>query len=286
MKFEIDSSKVSFNGKGFKSFFKVINDVCGKYNFSYFVIGAFARDIILENIFNEKGGAATKDIDIAIQLESWEDYHTFIEDLLTNHNFTKGRNAHEYISEDGIITDIVPYGDLENNRSLIFPGHTHEINMMGFQEVDSAALNICFDGEVSTKIASIESIVILKLFAWNDRKPSGNSEKHVRDISLIIESYYLSKVAEFAVDFADILDVEIFDEVSVGARALGRRMKQLCVGHNDLIQEITEIFELILNDPESSLFIRQFLGIKNYDFEYSYKILKELYRGFEEIRSQ
>lgn len=283
MRFEIDSSKVSFNGKGFKSFFRTINNVCEKHGFSYFVVGAFARDIILENIFNEKGGVATKDIDIAILLESWEEYNAFIEDLISNHNFKKGKNVHEYISDDGIITDIVPYGDLENNRAVIFPGQSYEINMMGFQEVDSAALNICFDGEILTKVASIESIVILKFFAWNDRKPSRNSEKHVRDINLVIDSYYLSKIEEFAEEFADILDVENFDERQVGARALGRRMKQLCLGHDELIKQLTEIFNEILNDPENSLLIRQLSGIKDYSFEYSYKIIEELTRGFKEI---
>ena len=58
MKFEIDSSKVSFDGQGFKTFFEIINGVCEKYGFSYFVIGAFARDIILENIFDNLRASA------------------------------------------------------------------------------------------------------------------------------------------------------------------------------------------------------------------------------------
>ncbi len=283
MKFEIDSSKVSFEGQEFKTFFEIINGVCEKYDFSYFVIGAFARDIILENIFNGRGGVATKDIDIAIQLKSWEEYKVFIEDLLTNYNFKQGTAIHEFVSPDGIITDIVPYGELENNRSIVFPGHTREINMMGFQEVDSSALNIIFDGEVAIKVASIESIVILKLFAWNDRKPSGISEKHVRDISLIIDTYYLSKIEEFAVDFADLLDIDPFDEVLVGSRALGRRIRQLCGQNADLVQQLEVLFNLILSYPEDSLFIRQLTSIKNSNFDFCYKIVNELVTGFMDV---
>lgn len=283
MRFEIDSSSVSFDGEGLKNFFESINHVCEKYQVNYFVVGAFARDIILENIFHEKGGVATKDIDIAIQLKSWDEYKLVSEELLANYNFKKGEIVHEYISPDGIISDIIPYGGLESNRSVVFPGHTREINMMGFQEVESGVLNIVFDGEVPTKVASIEGIVILKMIAWKDRQPAQISEKHVRDISLVIDTYYLAKVSEFAVEFSDILDVDVFDEGMVGARALGRRMKQLCGQHEELIREVNSIFELILQDAENSLFIRQFAGAKNRSFAYSYEVVKALQLGFDEL---
>lgn len=282
MKFEIDSSKISFNHRGIKDFFALINSVCDQYSLSYFVIGAFARDIILEHIFGQEGGLATKDIDIAIQLKSWDEYKLFTKELIDCHGFKQGRNAHEYVAPNGIITDIVPYGELEKNRSIIFPGYDREINMIGFQEVDAAAMEILIDGQVTTWIASIESIVMLKLFAWKDRQPSISSEKHVRDIALIIDAYYLSKVAEFAEEFSDLFDTDDFDERGVGARAIGRRIGQLSKGHEGLVVQLLEVLSMILPTADSSLFIRQFAVAKQLEVSYCEKVLKDFKQGFNE----
>jgi len=118
MKFEINSADITFSGN-FIDFFESINQACSHFGISYFVVGAFARDIILKNIFGSKSTSlVTRDIDVAIQLETWENYHNFTAYLKANYGFSPDKNAYTFISPEGILTDILPYGEIESERKL------------------------------------------------------------------------------------------------------------------------------------------------------------------------
>lgn len=283
MKFEIDSSSITFSGKGFKTFFQTINAACDATQNSYFVVGAFARDIILENIFNQPTGIATQDIDVAIRINSWGHFNKFIDYLKSNHQFKDGENSHQFISPEGIITDIIPFGKIEENRKISFPPHEREINMLGFQEVHDSTIEIIFDNKIEIKIASIEGIAILKLIAWSDRQPERVSEKHTRDLGLIIGSYFHNKVSEFAKEFSDLFDEESFDEIICGARALGRRMKQIVSDSSQLEEQLNSIFKLILHDEENSLFLTQLSNAQNINYPFALEIIKNLKKGFQDF---
>ena len=285
MKYEINSENITFYGKGFKSFFNQINKTCEVTNSSYFIVGAFARDMILENIFNESPGLATKDIDIGIRLDSWEKYTEFIDHLISQYGFKQGEVQHQFISPSGILTDIIPYGDIEDKRKISFPPHHNfQLNMLGFQEVYSSTLDIIIDKEIEIKIASVEGMTILKLIAWKDRQPESVSQKHTKDIGLLIDSYYYGKVQEFAKEFSDLLDVDDFDDLICGARALGRRMKQIAQGADALDKELDNLFDYILSDEENSLFITQLSNSSSWDYTYALNIFKNLVRGFKEFK--
>ena len=57
----------------------------------FFVIGATARDIIME-IHNEKPGRLTHDLDIAIAVNDWSQYQKIEEGILKLKHFTKDKN--------------------------------------------------------------------------------------------------------------------------------------------------------------------------------------------------
>lgn len=284
MKYEINSSDINFSGSDFKTFFTRINDACSVENVSYYVVGAFARDIILENIFKQSSGVATKDIDVAIEIDSWENYDKFVNYLKTKHNFTEGKNPHEYISPEGVFTDIIPYGGIEKNRLVSFPpNYSKEINMLGFEEIHSSAINIVLDNEIEFRIASIEGIAILKLIAWQDRMPGSSSEKHSRDLGLIIDSYFDPSVEQIADDFADLFDVDEFNSTICGARSLGRRIKLLINSSDHLKNELESLFSEILKDEENSLFISQLTNSTLWDYNFALQVVKNFALGFSEI---
>jgi len=287
MKFEINSSDINFNGKDLKSFFDRINDACAKTKTSYFIVGAFARDLVLENIFNETTGIATKDIDIAIRMNDWEKFDSFITYLKLTHGFKNGKVAHEFISPEEIFTDIIPYGQIESNRLISFPLQDNRaINMLGFQEIYDSTLEIVLDSETELKVASIEGIAILKLIAWKDRKPASISEKHTRDIGFLIKAYFDAMVEDFAVEFSDLFDEEDFDPLTCGARALGRRIKQLInmTLTNELETELNNLFEELVVSEDNSLFVIQLSNAFRWKYPLALKIVKHLILGFQEIK--
>lgn len=283
MKFELDSSKITFNGKDFISFFERINHACDHFGIDYFVVGAFARDIILKNIFKQATGIATKDIDIAIRINSWDKYHEFIGYLKSEYSFKNGTNLHEFISPENVFTDLIPYGKIEDNRTVSFPPNFNQvINMLGFEEVNEATIQITLDKKVDLKIVSIEGIVLLKFIAWKDREPDRVSEKHARDIRLLINAYYEAKVSKFAVEFADLFDEEDFDDTVCGARALGRRMKQISEHSSILTETLTELFSYLLKEEDNSLFITQLTNASNRRYSFWWRVMKSLSSGFQD----
>jgi len=284
MKFEINSEDTNFLSGDFIPFFESINKTCNYFGISYFVVGAFARDIILKNIFNQSPGLATHDIDIAIQLDNWEKYRQFTDYLKTKCSFSEGRNAYTFISPEGIPTDILPYGEIETDRTISFPPDFRKvINMLGFQEVSDACIQIRFDDKIDLKIVSVEGIAILKFIAWKDREPEYVSKKHATDIGLIIDVYFDAMVGEFAVEFSDLFDEENFDATLCGGRALGRRMKQLGSSSNSLTDKLTALFSYVLKDKNNSLFARQLAVSMSRDDEFGYQLIEALAKGFQEF---
>lgn len=286
MKFEINSSDINFNGRAFIPFFENINKACNQFKISYFVVGAFARDIILKNIFNQSAGLITSDIDLAIQLDSWENYQRFTNYLKTTLDFKVERNPYTFISPEEVLTDILPYGKIETERKISFPPDFRKvINMFGFQEVSDACVQIRLDGKIDLKIASMEGIAILKFIAWKDRNPGEGTEKHARDIGLIMNAYFSAMVSGFAVDFSDLFDEENFDEIRCGSRALGRRMKQLSNNSKPLRDELAILFSYILKSKDNSLFARQLARSMNRDYDFCYQLIEALAQGFQEFQS-
>ncbi len=282
MKFEINSSDITFSGN-FVDFFESINQACSHFGISYFVVGAFARDIILKNIFGSNSTSlVTRDIDVAIQLETWDNYYDFTEYLKVNYGFSPDKNnAYTFISSEDVSTDILPYGEIETERKLSFPPHSRIINMFGFKEISDACLMVSLDGKIDIKIASMEGIVILKFIAWKDREPEQVSEKHARDIGLIFSVYYDAMVEEIATEFSDLLNEENFDAIRCGARALGRRMRQISSKSKPLIGELTTLFAYILKNKDNSLFVGQLAISMSRDYEFCYQLIEALAQEFK-----
>jgi len=287
MTFEVNSSDINFNGKSFIPFFENIDEACKCFEASYFIVGAFARDIILKNIFNQSTGLATQDIDVAIQLQTWKNYRDLTDYLETNCGFTKGQNAYRFISPEGVLTDILPYGEIETDRTISFPPSNRIINMFGFKEVSDSCLVVRLDNRIDIKVVSIEGIAILKFIAWKDREPEQVSEKHARDIGLVFNAYYDAMVGEFAAKFSDLFDIDDddFDATLCGARALGRRMRQISNNSNTLVNELMALFSYILEDKDNSPFANQLSTSMKRDYEFCYQLIEALAQGFQEFQS-
>ena len=60
---------------------------------AYFVAGATARDLILVNVHGLQPGRATRDIDLEIAVESWEQFARLKERLAASGDFAPDRRA-------------------------------------------------------------------------------------------------------------------------------------------------------------------------------------------------
>lgn len=262
MKYVIDSKTLAFSGKGVKPLFETLNQVCQQRGTDFLVVGAFARDLILHNIFGRPAGVLTKDIDFGIMFSHWNEFQGLAEDLTNNHGFTKGRFPHVFISPQGLPTDLLPFGEVEDNRAISFPeADNFSINMMGFAEAWDTRITIALDGEQTFSIPTPEGLILLKLIAWNDRTPSDVALKHVTDISMIIDSYFDARADELDQrdGFTDLYDLsgDAFNMNWYAAVAIGRIMLQMVQPFPETRRMLLEVFRKIRNEKAGAFFLRR-----------------------------
>jgi predicted nucleotidyltransferase len=144
---------------------------------SIFVGGAMARDILLRHVFGLKPGRATKDVDLGLYLDSWEQFHGLKESLIESGCFKIAEKSVQrllYMPKDmtlGIPLDLVPFGPVANAQAEISWPPEHEIvmNVSGFEEAHRSAVTVDIGQGLKVKVCSLPSLSVLKLIAWNDR---------------------------------------------------------------------------------------------------------------------
>lgn len=157
----------------------------------FFVIGATARDIILQVLANTNAKRRTKDLDIAIAVTGWDKYNEICRVLMED-GFMRSSNQIQRFYYGDYEVDIVPYGAVAKDDDNIYwpPEETIAMSVKGFDEVLSQAVTVKIDDEFEIKIASLHGLFLLKLNAWLDRNLSTN--KDAEDMWYIIENYYFA----------------------------------------------------------------------------------------------
>jgi len=158
-----------------------IDEAAREAQVDYLVVGATARSLISIDLLGTSPQRRTRDIDIAAQVESWDEFHSLVRTLGQH-----GRSVHKFIVE-GTEVDVVPYGGIEQaDRTIMWPDD-HAMNVLGFREaVDSAQTVLLPDG-ISVKVPSIPALALLKLFAWRDRHH--HDTRDAVDLGTIVEWY-------------------------------------------------------------------------------------------------
>lgn len=198
----------------------------------FLLVGAAVQQLILVNHFNITPRRKTYDLDFGVMLPDWDCYVHLAWALKTSGGFEQNiLRPHEfrYGQEKGNWIDIIPFGPIGQNNAIAWPPERASImNIIGYEDVFRAAVEIDFGQDMCIKSASLPGIVLLKLFAWNDRP---EREKDLVDIWLLMENYFLAgEVADkLHTKHSDLLNLpaEKFENL-VGARILGRDLVGLC----------------------------------------------------------
>ena len=251
-----------------KSLLDELIPIFKKLEIKFFVIGATARDIIME-LHGEKSGRSTKDIDIAIAVEKWEEFETIESEILKLSNFKKDTiQQQRFFYLNDIMLDIVPYGGIANEKDKIFwpPDQTFAMTVLGFKEAEGDLIDVTIDGDTPIKVISLTGIFVLKIFAWLDRHKKGN--KDAEDIGFIL-SNYLSVNQERAVDehYDKVYDIENFTISKAGAVLLGIDLNELLSANRATRLRIKSIIERELEQPETSILFFQLIQTNNIKIE-------------------
>lgn len=223
-----------------------VTAVASDIDIPFFVVGATARDLILRHGFGIDPGRLTQDVDLGFRVASWEQYRALRESLSSTGDFVAVGKMQRMKFRDSTYVDILPFGPIANTDGKIKwqPNEDTELDLTGFNEAYQNAIPITVSHDPTTvRVASAAGLVLLKLFAWNDRRPEN---RDAIDLGILIRTYLrIGNDSRLWTEHDDLLDSDSFDYQVAGAHMLGRDLAQMC--QENTRNRILEILDQELN---------------------------------------
>jgi predicted nucleotidyltransferase len=213
--------------------FEQLNKAAKATKLNYMLVGATARDLVMEYVYGIESPRKTYDIDISIFVDSWDAFEEFKARLSESNFEADPRIAQRmiYTPSSGIRVklDLVPFGGVSDaNGDLSWPPKgDFKMSVLGFDEAFNTKLIIQTENDIEIPAISPEGFCLLKLIAWLDR-PSNIRKKDAQDIHFILSNYERLDNNQHAIydeGFAERFD---FDPDKATAAKLGFEIKRLC----------------------------------------------------------
>lgn len=245
-----------------KEIFDAVEEAFKALEIDYYLIGAIARDTWYARA--KKEPRKTFDVDFAALVGSKAEYEQVKQYLKDHKQFQdKKGNAFVMMAPSGMQVDILPFGEIEIDDSIKIEGTgLTTIKVNGFKEVyDSGTQSVEMDTGHIFEVATVSAIVLLKLISYDDRPEQrlkdagdiGNIIKHFEDLEpdLIYADENLDIYA------GDDHYIETHSMRSASAVIIGREIKKIIDGNENLFIRLREILADKIEKKENSPFVRQ-----------------------------
>ena len=223
------------------------------------------------------------DIDLGICLQSWEQFEQFKDSLISSQEFTSTRSIQKIKYANVLPIDLLPFGDISNSEWVIEwpPDQKVIMNVAGFNEAYESCISVKLKSspDLIINVASLPSLLVLKLIAWKDRGIKDNRDGV--DIATIITNYG-TPVSEDRL-YGNESDLLILEEDLglAGARLLGRDIAKI-VGSGLLETLLTILEEETADMGDQRLVIAMTNKMVENDFQIKLEYLKKLKVGIED----
>jgi predicted nucleotidyltransferase len=162
----------------------------------FLIVGAMARDLVLYHGFGAGIERGTRDVDFAIQVESWQEFDSLKAALVHVGFSTDATAAYRlgYIDSEDMPweLDILPFGELtDTNNDISWPPNGDFVmSMLGFAEALKTAwrVQIVERPACIVPVANPAAMIVLKMIAWTERDVQLR-RKDAQDIAYIIKNY-------------------------------------------------------------------------------------------------
>ena len=255
-----------------------LTDSFGRMDREFYVIGATARDIIVQQLLDTASTRRTKDLDIAIAIPDWDAFEQIKERLVAD-GFKKSNDMYQRFYYGAYEVDIVPYGVVAKEDDNIYwpPEEVVAMSVKGFDEVLSEAITVSIDDEFKVKIASLHGLFLLKLNAWLDR--NAKTSKDAEDMSFILSNYFMANLDREI--HQEVYDWENFYEYIVGGYWLAHDLVTLL--NVNQLNYYKEVIEGELAKEEESRLINQM--IEN-SYSLKYETVRETWQVIADVFSK
>jgi predicted nucleotidyltransferase len=213
---------------------RAIHDATTDLGHRAMLVGATARIILIEHVFGLPTGRATKDVDFAFAMDTWEQFDTLKQHLVDVYGFSADNRVLQklYYRTDGaaygIPVDLVPFGPLGGERGEIAwpPEMAVVMNVAGFADALKSAVEVEIAPGTHIAIASLPAIAVLKLFAWLDRRR--DTPKDAADLTALLHLYFEID-PERVYTIPEVLESVGYDIELGGAWLLGNDARKLAL---------------------------------------------------------
>ncbi len=167
------------------------------------LVGAYARDLLLEEWGAKASMRRTRDVDFGVRIGGWGEFKALRESLIATGEFTEvGPIPHKVKYRGEMEVDLVPFGGVagEEGRLVCWPDEFgQEMNVLGYQEALEIA-KICPVAPVP--MVTLPALVCLKILSWNDGPD--RRAKDAADLAFVLKNLSaMDAVLDAMVDFAD-----------------------------------------------------------------------------------
>lgn len=241
----MNSLKINFENlrRGpFKSVFEALEAGFREFGIDYYIIGAFARDLWLEDNKYLPDRRATLDLDLAVYIAEWKQYDSLKRYLYEAHDFEPDKEPYRLNSPNGLILDLIPFGEIEKGHQVYLDGNPPvQLSVFGTKEVigQAIAINNVFS------VVTLPGLCVMKLTSWSQR-PDWRL-KDLDDFWYLLENYSdIDSELIFEEDYIDLLGAEPMDIKINFAQILGRQMQSILKGGEALNQFIQQALKRLL----------------------------------------
>lgn len=243
-----------------------IHEMAHRHETAYFLAGATAREIMLRHVFGRPPGRRTLDVDLGIAVRDWDHFKLLKAALVEQAGFQPHARMVQrisYPSKPAVIVDLIPFGGIETaERTIAWPPEEDIVmRVTGFSDGLESAVPVRLDQNLIIRVVSLPVLLVLKLFAWKDRK---HEMRDAPDIYTLLRQYGDAGNEDrlFGEDM-NVLEAEGYDFELAGARLIAhdaarvvsadtqKRLREI-LESNALMEELTNqiIVSSPRNDPE------------------------------------
>jgi predicted nucleotidyltransferase len=263
---------------------KSLKEILDKQAYDFILIGATARDIIIDGIYDLGISRLTADVDFAVFVPEWDNYTSMMNKLINSGRFSPTKATHKLMYDNAYEIDIVPFGDIQDKEGQYTwpPDNIKTMNVAGFAEISDAAINI-ISSNINFKIASVPGICIMKLLAWKDRGLKDNRDG--KDLGFILANYIEMKYEDLYAAHEDLMISPDFDRVVTTARIMGRDIGDLLKSNNVALRQVYEILDAATEDEEYSRLALSMKDGGSISYKTAYDAVIALMKGISDKNS-
>lgn len=216
------------------------------------LVGAWCRNVLHRALGHDFETTATRDLDLALGLASWDAYRTLAS------TFPKvGRTGIRYRIA-GFDVDLLPFGEIEDPDGIVEPPtRTVPFSVWAFAEIFAASLPLALAPNLEVRIPSVAGFTAAKLGAWLDRS-AYHETKDAADLALALYWYSENRdVQDRLYDTADGNDILIAERADIqraAANLLGVDVADLIGPHR--------LSELLARWPGDAVLLTRSLQIR------------------------